>query len=56
MSACQTCGNPIEYAGRGRPRKHCLRCKPAGKVIRPEEPEWVASRRNALRVYRSERP
>ena len=32
---CQNCGKPVEYAGAGRPRKLCNRCR--GVV--PPEPE-----------------
>lgn len=55
MTACQTCGQAITYQGRGRPRKHCLTCKPSGRAPRPEEPEWVVRLRNGIKSQRMDR-
>lgn len=27
---CKACGARLTYAGKGRPRVHCTRCRPAG--------------------------
>lgn len=49
---CPACGEEIVYRGRGRPRKYCEACVPAGSGGGPWREVWLKEHRHELEAER----
>jgi hypothetical protein len=51
-SNCAACGETIIYSGRGRPRKYCEACVPAGSGGGAWEAAWLREHRDEIEAER----